>query len=209
MACRDHQGDAHALSDGPQRTTDAQRDDEWSRLPRNRRPFLTLVRRNPSFLEPDELFRNIWLNPRDSYIPESERRLFSAAINAVKPSRIAFQQAKAAFYGDTVLANANKARQTSVPAPIVRVKRTGREGTAEMYRVPTQAMAEQGIDFATVRDGVVFGLAKKDLPGCSALVGMERFADFEFGSLLLSWFKAQGALSEREATELAASLHPN
>ncbi len=182
-------------------------DPAWLRLPRNRRPFLALVKRNPTYFDPQELFRNTSLNPRDIHVHPTERAMLRSALDALKPSRVRFFQAKTQIFANAVAENSDRARRTKLRAPIVTVNSPGREAPIAAYRIETEAMAAEGIHFATVRDGVVFGLAKQDLAGCSALIDMERFAHLEFGSALVEWFRAHGTLDEHEARTLLTALY--
>lgn len=182
-------------------------DDGWLRLPRHRREFLAIVKRNPEFLAPDDLFRNVHLNPRDVHIPASERQLFSDMLQTARPVRMAFFDAKNRVYGQALMQHADKARTTKIEAPIVSLTRKDRAQPTEMRIVMTDAAKAAGLDFATVKEGMVVGLSKRELPGCNAIVDLERFADIDFGSMLAQWFKWHGTLEDAEANLLLESLH--
>lgn len=181
-------------------------DDDWNALPRSKRPFINTVKRNPSYLDPKDLFRSVCLNPRDHRIPRSQRVVFSELLLTLRPMRVAFFEARNNVFALAVGQNDHKMRATRIPAPIVEVKRPDGSAPTQMYSISTESMSAAGIDFATVRDGVVFGLSMRDMPECSPMLDMEKFARIEFGTLLVEWFKANGALTDLEGAALLEPL---
>ncbi|MFN3244761.1 MAG: hypothetical protein ACE37K_24875 [Planctomycetota bacterium] len=169
-------------------------DVSWQKLPRrSKRAESEVAFGFERGFRPDLLVRSQSFNPRDTYIGPEDRRRLGIILETMTRLAIPCRQLRNETSDrefEQLIAD-GRAKVLDISA------RNGMINFAEARR--------KGADMVSIRDGVVLGAWRRELPETRQILAIENAMKLDIVAGISLWFKAMGALSEAERSTLLSN----